>query len=89
MVEISPRTQRLIRAAMLMHGEDRWASPMARRLGISPTYVSLMASGGKQVTGEVEKRLLQVLQQERKRMKAVSAELAEIIAEIKQEQNDG
>jgi hypothetical protein len=85
--QLSARAQRLIRAGKVLHG-DRFATALGASMGLSQTYITLMAAGTKSVTDKAEKRLLQTLQQERRRLKAVSAELAEIIAEIKENMHD-
>jgi hypothetical protein len=87
MSRLSPQADRLVRAAKLLHG-DRFSTAMARQLDLSQTYIVLMAAGQRPVSDKVEQRLLVALQQERKRLRAVSAELAEIIAEIKEDKND-
>jgi hypothetical protein len=87
MAPLSNRAQRLVRAAKALHG-DRYATAMAESMGLSQTYITLMTKagpGGKPVTDKVEGILLRTLQAERKRLKAVSAELAVIIAEIQQD----
>jgi hypothetical protein len=84
MSQLSPRAKRLIRAGDALFG-DRWHTAMARATGLSQTYITIMASGARPVTDEVEKVLLKTLQQERKRLRAVSSELADIIHEITEE----
>lgn len=85
--KLSPRADRLIRAGEALFG-DRWHTAMARAMGLSQTYIALMSKTGddaRPVTDEVEKKLLKTLQQERKRLRAVSSELADIIHEITEE----
>jgi len=80
MSQLSARAKRLVRAGEARWGVGRWHAAMARGLGLSQTYVTLMAKagdGGRPVTDEV-KALLRTLQQERKNLQAMSAELAEI-----------
>jgi hypothetical protein len=89
MPTLSPRALRLVRAGHALHGENRWVSAMARTMRLSQTYISLMSSGAKPVTDEVEKKLLRTLQAERKRLRATSAGLAVIIDEINKEKIDG
>jgi hypothetical protein len=81
---LSPRAQRLIRAAKLLHGK-RYATAMSKSMGLSQTYITLVASGNRTVSDKVEGILLQTLQAERKRLRVVSATLAEIIAEINED----
>jgi predicted transcriptional regulator len=85
MLPLSPRALRLIRAGEARWGVGRWHAAMARASGVSQTYITLMAAGTKPVTDRVEKRLLHTLQQERKNLKTISAELAKVIAEIKKD----
>jgi hypothetical protein len=85
--QLSPRALRLIRAGRARWGK-RWQTAMAEAMHLSQTYMNLIASGDKPVTDEVEEKLLRALQQERRNLKAVSAELAIIIDEIKQEKSD-
>jgi len=80
MSQLSARAKRLVRAVEARWGVGRWHAAMARALGLSQAYVTLMAKagdGGRPVTDEVGKALLRTLQQERKNLKAMSAELAE------------
>lgn len=76
--QLSARAKRLIRAGEALFGAGRWHTAMARATGLSQTYITIMANGARPVTDEAERVLLRTLQQERKRLKAVSAELAEI-----------
>jgi hypothetical protein len=82
--KLTPRALRLVRAAKALHG-DRYATAMAELMGLSQTYITLMAAGTRPVSDEVERLLLIALEEERKRLKLVSAALAEIIKEIKDE----
>jgi hypothetical protein len=84
---LSPRALRLIRAGKLRWG-PRWQTAMASSMNLSQTYMNLLALGAKPFTDEVEKRLLNALQQERKKLRSISAELQVIIDEIKKEKND-
>jgi len=84
MAPLSPRALRLIRAGEILFGA-RWHAAMARATGLSQTYVVLMSFGSRQVTDQVEATLLATLQAERKRLRAVSSDIAAIIAEIKED----
>ena len=65
--------------------DARWHAVMARATGLSQTYVVLMSFGSRPVTDQVEATLLATLQAERKRLRAVSSDIAAIIAEIKED----
>jgi hypothetical protein len=84
---LSARALRLIRAGKVRWG-PRWQTAMAEAMHLSQTYMNLIASGDKHVTDEVEEKLLQALQQERKNLRGISAELQTIIDEIKKEKSD-
>lgn len=84
---LSNRALRLIRAGRARWGK-RWQTAMAEAMNLSQTYMNLLALGAKPFTDEVEKKLLQALQQERKKLRGISAELQVIIDEIKKDQTD-
>jgi hypothetical protein len=84
---LSNRALRLIRAGKVRWGK-RWQTAMAEAMNLSQTYMNLLALGSKPFTDEVEAKLLQALQHERKKIRVISAELQVIIDEIKQEKND-
>ena len=84
MAALSSRALRPIRAGEILF-DARWHAVMARATGLSQTYVVLMSFGSRPVTDQVEATLLATLQAERKRLRAVSSDIAAIIAEIKED----
>jgi hypothetical protein len=84
---LSPRALRLIKAGEILFGE-RYQSALARALGLSQTYVSLLATGDRSVTDANRKEAEAHAAGQRKRLRGLSAELAEIIKRIIGEQNN-
>jgi hypothetical protein len=84
---LSNRAIRLIRAGKVRWGK-RWQTAMAEAMNLSQTYMNLLALGAKPFTDKVEEKLLHALEQERKKLRTMSAELQTIIDEIKKEKAD-
>jgi hypothetical protein len=82
---LSPRAKRLIKAGKILFG-DRYQSALARALCMSQTYIVLLTTGERPVTDALEDTLKRTLQAERKRLRNQSAEIAEIINEINDEE---
>lgn len=88
------RAKRLVRAGEALYG-SRWQTTMAaasraavgKDEGWSQTYVALMASGARPVTDQAQRVLKLTLQHERKRLREVSAVLADITQEMNDDEN--
>ena len=75
------KTGRLERAGRLLFG-DRWQSPLARAAGISQSAISMMLSGDREVTADVQRKLVAALRTEADRLRSSADKLDRLRAEI-------
>lgn len=87
LAKLDSRAKRIVRAGLSLYGVH-WYSDMARACGLSQTFVTLIANGARPVSDSVQKKFLDAMRAERKRLKTVSADLTTIINEIVKEKND-
>lgn len=75
---------RLERAGRLLYGE-RWQSPLARVVGISQSAISMMISGDRAVTDDVQRKLAAALKAEADRLRSSTDKIDRLRAEIENE----
>jgi hypothetical protein len=88
MAKLSPRGARIKAAGIALYGE-RWQSAMARSIGISKQLLSFVVTGDRQVTDDVEDRVVAALGREIERLGKTAAKLEEIQGRILAASLDG
>jgi transcriptional regulator with XRE-family HTH domain len=79
--KLSARAKRIVDAGKTLAG-PRWQSALSRASGISQSLLAMIASGDRQVTDEVEDKVVAALGNEIARLGKTAAKLEEIQGRI-------
>ncbi|MEH2512245.1 hypothetical protein V1291_003599 [Nitrobacteraceae bacterium AZCC 1564] len=82
-VKLSPRARRVIAAGQVLAG-DRWQTALSRASGVSQQLMSFIASGDREVTDEVDRKVAAALIAEAEKGRKAAGKLEEIAGRILQ-----
>ncbi len=80
-IKLSSRARRIVVAGEAMAG-TRWQSALSRASGISQSLLAMIASGDRQVTDDVEDKVVEALSREIERLGKTANKLSEIQGRI-------
>ena len=80
-VKLTPRAARIVAAGKAL-ASDRWQSALSRASGVSQAYLSMIASGDRPVTDEVDRKVAEGLLGEADRKRELATKLDDIAGKI-------
>ncbi|MPR05551.1 hypothetical protein [Microvirga tunisiensis] len=77
---LSPEARRIRAAGLRMYG-PRWVRAMAAAIGVSPSLLSMVATGKRPVTADLREKIPAVFERRRKELEKAKADLEAAIRE--------